>query len=255
MKVQSLSDRESIWNLLWQGLAAGDRNGGPIRLATLLHQSLIDGNCQFDEQKVFDTYAKWFWKDGFDTGPTMEYVMSWVRSGNTIEEGVQKYHQQTQGNTAGIAPAHRSAPLLMIARDEELVDLAMREARLTHWDPIAGKISAASFLLCQYLLEEKNWNDIQEALESRFALQLHVTEIVLSRGGFAPRVFESAWYFLRSTNSFADALQKSLDFAGSANYCPVLVGLWGSCLYKNIPKYFAQHPMCPSNSTSTDVVV
>ena len=255
MKETSLNSEQSMWNLLWQGLAAGDRNGGPVRLATLLHQSLIDANSQFDEQNVFDSYANWYWKEGFDTGPTMGRVMSLVRSGHTIVEAVQKYHLQSQGNTAGIAPAHRSSPLLMIARDEELVDLALRESRLTHWDPIAGKISAASLLLCQYLLEEKNWKDIQYILEARFSLQLNITEIVLSRGGFAPRVFETAWYFLRTTSSFAEALQQSLDFAGSANYSPVLVGLWGSCLYKNISPSFLHHPLCPPNSMSTDIVV
>ena len=45
-------DTKILWELLWKGLAAGDRNGGPIRLATLLHQSLEEQQY-FDEKKVF----------------------------------------------------------------------------------------------------------------------------------------------------------------------------------------------------------
>ena len=36
-----MKNNEQVWNLLWKGLAAGDRNGGPVRLATLLKQSFV----------------------------------------------------------------------------------------------------------------------------------------------------------------------------------------------------------------------
>ena len=52
-------------------------------------------------------------------------------------------------------------------------------------------------------------------------------------GGFAPEVLRAAVYFVGSSASFSEALERSLAFAGSANYCPVLVGAiggarWGS---------------------------
>ena len=76
-----------LWNLLWKGLAAGDRNGGPVRLATLLKQSLFHKEG-FDEQHVFDSYANWFWNGGFDTGPTMSNVMFFTEEGLSSEEAV-----------------------------------------------------------------------------------------------------------------------------------------------------------------------
>ena len=36
-----------------------------------------------------------------------------------------------------------------------------------------------------------------------------------------------ALYFLDRSQSFAEALERSLEFAGPANYCPVLVGAMG----------------------------
>ena len=75
------------WELLWKGLAAGDRNGGPVRLATLLHQNVQkqDGFCT---EKIFQTYSDWFFRDGFDTGPTMMNVMFLVKEGRSIEDAV-----------------------------------------------------------------------------------------------------------------------------------------------------------------------
>jgi ADP-ribosylglycohydrolase len=49
----------------------------------------------------------------------------------------------------------------------------------------------------------------------------------LSTGGYAPEVLRAAVHFVARHDIFADALGGSLDFAGPANYCPVLVGAMG----------------------------
>jgi ADP-ribosylglycohydrolase len=54
-----------------------------------------------------------------------------------------------------------------------------------------------------------------------------------NNGGFAPDVLWAALHFAGTSACFADALERSLAFAGSANYCPVLVGAiagarWGA---------------------------
>ena len=55
------------------GLAAGDRNGGPIRMAVRLAESLSDRR-RFDPEDVLARYLAW-WRDGaFDTGPTAATV-------------------------------------------------------------------------------------------------------------------------------------------------------------------------------------
>ena len=244
-----MSNNEHLWNLLWKGLAAGDRNGGPVRLATLLKQSLFHKE-DFDEQHVFDSYVNWFWNGGFDMGPTMSNVMFFTEEGLSIEEAVCKNHQNTPRGTAGIGPAHRSAPLLLFAKDEELVDFAMREAKLTHFDALAGRTSAASLLICQYLLHGLSLEDIVHKINERFGKEFLLGSEDLDNGGYAPKVIEAAWYFLYHTKCFEEALQKSLEFAGNANYCPILVGLWGACLYKEVPQNCLKHPLCPPNSNS-----
>jgi ADP-ribosylglycohydrolase len=51
--------------------------------------------------------------------------------------------------------------------------------------------------------------------------------------GFAPEVLRAALYFVDTSKTFPDALHRAIAFAGSANYCPVLVGAiagarWGA---------------------------
>jgi ADP-ribosylglycohydrolase len=59
------------------GLAAGDRNGGPIRMAARLAESLADRR-RFDPDDILARYLDW-WRDGaFDTGPTAATVFSLI---------------------------------------------------------------------------------------------------------------------------------------------------------------------------------
>ncbi len=53
----------------------------------------------------------------------------------------------------------------------------------------------------------------------------------LSDGGYAPDVLVAALWFLMKNLTFEDALKQSKEFAGVANYCPVLVGSIGGAMY------------------------
>lgn len=61
------------------GLAAGDKNGGPIRMAVLLAESIISSRG-YNVEHVVETYNKWYLgKDTekcFDTGGTFYGVFS-----------------------------------------------------------------------------------------------------------------------------------------------------------------------------------
>jgi ADP-ribosylglycohydrolase len=46
----------------------------------------------------------------------------------------------------------------------------------------------------------------------------------VSFAGFAPLVLKTALYFVENSRDFNSALDPSLNYAGSANYCPVIVG-------------------------------
>jgi len=130
------------------GLAAGDRIGGPTRMAVLLAESLADCDC-FDQDDVFRRYLAWWNEDGFDTGPVAGMVFSAVASGQTVEQAVKNAHRDLEGMTAGCNPLHRTLPLAMaeFIADEQLAEYARQESSLTHFDPLAGDAAAAGVLL------------------------------------------------------------------------------------------------------------
>jgi ADP-ribosylglycohydrolase len=50
------------------GLAAGDKIGGPIRMAVRLAESLLDCNG-FNSTDILNRYLDWWREGAFDTGP------------------------------------------------------------------------------------------------------------------------------------------------------------------------------------------
>ena len=104
----------------------------------------------------------------------------------------------------------------------------MTEAGLTHHDPLAGEIAVAINKLCRSLIRGVGWD---MALRQCSGFTKH--EGPGNNGGFAPDVLRAALHFVGTSGSFAEALERSLAFAGPANYCPVLVGTiagarWGA---------------------------
>src|SRR5882724_5472111 len=125
------------------GLAAGDRIGGPLRMALRLADSLATRRA-FDPDDVLARYLDWWRDGGFDTGPVADDVFALVASGVAVEDAVRRVDAARGGLTAGCNPAHRSPPLALAAflGDSELPDLARREARLTHRHDLAGDVAA-----------------------------------------------------------------------------------------------------------------
>ncbi len=211
------------------GLAAGDRIGGPIRMAVRLAESLID--CErFDPSDILNRYLSWWREGAFDTGPVSERVFSLLAAGMPIQKVTAQVHREFNSMTAGCNPAHRSPPFAMFAAipDNALADFAMTEARLTHFDPMAGEIAATVNQLCRSLIRGVYWD---EAL--RKCVRLDDQDGPGNNGGYAPDVFRAAVYFVNQSACFAEALDRSMAFAGPSNYCPVLVGAiaggrWGT---------------------------
>jgi ADP-ribosylglycohydrolase len=122
--------------------------------------------------------------------------------------------------------------------DDELAGCALREARLTHQHPLAGDVAAAVAVLCRVLIRGEPWSDaLATAKIGRLQPTIEVLNgdhpCPLSPGGYAPEVLRAAVHFVARHDTFADALSDSLDFAGPANYGPVLVGAiagarWGA---------------------------
>ncbi|MEM6285115.1 MAG: ADP-ribosylglycohydrolase family protein, partial [Chloroflexota bacterium] len=176
------------------------------------------------------------WRDdGFDTGPTAAHVFELVESGMAPEAAVKLVHEWHNRLTAGCNPAHR-APVLAAAQflpDDTLLRTAADEAALTHYDPLAGEVSAAVVMLCRALIRGMGWDaaciEVAAKLPPRTGklLTARTTVEKLHAGGYAPHVLEGALHFARTHPTFETALTMSIKQAGWGNYIPVLVGALG----------------------------
>lgn len=215
------------------GLAAGDKNGGPIRMAVRLAESLLELG-RFDPTDIVGRYLQWWREGAFDTGPVSGRALELMATGMSYLEASAQVHRELDGQTAGCNPAHRSSPLAMLASltEDDLPACAITEARLTHYDPVAGDVAAAITVLCRCLILGTTWEcALQRSAETRRAETNEALSAVQggpgTSGGYAPEVLRAAVYFVGSSFSFTEAMSRSLAFAGPANYCPVLVGSIG----------------------------
>ena len=217
------------------GLAAGDKNHGPSHMVLQLAESLV-ARQRFDPDDVFERYLAWHRQGASDTGTVAGTVFDHATAGVAPRDAVWRTHQELDGKTAGVNPAHRVAPLAAAAflDDHELGVAARLESALTHAHPVAGETAAAVAILCRRLIRGDGWDEALgkaatgKPLEVVLALQPALTTIDdLSLGGFAPEVLRTAIWPLHHSFRFADAISASLDFAGAANYSPVLVGAIG----------------------------
>ena len=191
---------------------------------------------RFDPEDVFARYLGWHRQGSYDTGAVAQIVFDHAVAGVERKEAVARAHEQLEGMTAGVNPAHRVAPLALaeFISDDDLEAAARREAALTHAHPLAGDTAAAVATLCRQLIRRSSWQEAMAAAANdkcpEVAAALRPEESTanpLSRGGFAPETLEAAVWHLNEARSFDEALVNSLEFAGPANYCPVLVGAIG----------------------------
>ncbi|MBK06739.1 MAG: hypothetical protein CL920_09425 [Deltaproteobacteria bacterium] len=231
------------------GLAAGDLNGGPTQMAIRLAESLIEQQA-YNIEDVALRYLAW-WKEGaVDTGPTTASVMRLLEEGHSLDLATARVHRDTRGRTAGCNTVQRCGPIAMASflEKEHLIRFAALESSITHWDPLAGEVCKGHVLLCRSLIEGLSWKDALRQAEYgrhfRVASAMRVDPSAkLSKGGFAPDVLKAAIAFVDAADSAASALQAAFDFAGGANYAPVLVGAlagarWGA---SSFPEEMYQH--------------
>lgn len=227
------------------GIAAGDRNGGPIRMAVRLGESLNERGG-FEREDVVKRYLAWFRgpphdaERAFDTGTTFAAVMRRHAAGEEIGRASEAVQRETGG--AGINAAHRNSVLAsarVIGDGAELVQAAEREARITHANGQSVSASVVVNVLVRGLVRGGSWESsleaAREAAEQRRGpvSEVFTTERPLERGGFAPDVLRAAIHFVSRASTFDESVDWSVAFAGSPNFCPVLVGAiagarWGA---------------------------
>ncbi len=215
------------------GLAAGDRNGGPIRMAIRLAESILEQKT-YNIGAVAESYLRWWQEGAFDTGATTGAVLQKLNDGLTLDTAAAQVHRESQRKTAGCSPAHRAAPIAAahFLSEERLEQFAFLESTITHYDPVAGEAAMAVVVLSRKLILGYPWDQARkEASYGRHfkidqALQVAKRE-ELHTDGYAPHVLQAAIHFLHEHENFHSALTASIEFAGPANYCPVLVGSIG----------------------------
>eukprot|EP01006_Ploeotia_vitrea_P004554 TRINITY_DN114876_c0_g1_i1.p1 TRINITY_DN114876_c0_g1~~TRINITY_DN114876_c0_g1_i1.p1 ORF type:complete len:290 (-),score=36.74 TRINITY_DN114876_c0_g1_i1:88-921(-) len=255
---------------LLYGLTAGDRNGGPFRMAIRVAESVTA--CQgFNKDDIWARYTSWWSpppgeKDrSFDTGFTIMSVLKLVKDGCTPTEAAKQVLQAT-GN-AGINAAHRNTILAAcsVIPTENLKACAIAESEQSHAHELSVAASVACNMLCRALITGKSWDEARKIAaaavdQSEIADSLLRPESLdinqLSRGGHGGCVFQAAMYFLHNGSDFATTLTKSLNFAGGANYCPVLVGAIGGARwgYEAVGDMW-KHPLLTSPTDYTNRVV
>src|SRR5262245_27632580 len=83
------------------GLAAGDRNGGPSRMAVRLGESLLELG-RVDPQDIVGQDLRWWWRGGaFDTGPVSGRALELLAARMPALEASAQVHRAFGGKTAG----------------------------------------------------------------------------------------------------------------------------------------------------------
>jgi ADP-ribosylglycohydrolase len=218
------------------GQAAGDRIGGPIRMALILGDSIAD-NAGLNVDDVVRRYLAWYRTDAFDTGPVWNAVFQEIASGSDAKLAARNVHHRLGGMTAGVNAAHRAVAIgCASAIADELVPAAARaEAQVTHWHSDAAEASAATAVIIRQMLRGASLCEATAVAAScttgsvSSVLQQKAADAtLLSPSGHAPKTLHAALYFTQSSRSFAAALRNSIAFAGPCNYCPVLVGAFSA---------------------------
>ena len=145
-------------------------------------------------------------------------------------EAVERVHEQA-GHDGGMQSGPPWSPLAMAISvpDDEFPGAPSGRRGWTHQHPLAGDVAAAVAVLCRQFIRGEPWYDaLATAKIGRLQPTIEALDVdhpcPLSPGGYAPDVLRAAVHFVASHDAIADALNDSLDFAGPANYCPVLVG-------------------------------
>ena len=219
--------------LILQGIKEGDQIGGPYELAKIFSQHLHTNNG-FKEDDLRIKYLSW-WKEGaFDTGPTYASVFNKIENGMDPLLAAEKVHEEFGFNTAGCGPTHRATPLagMLTIPTDDLIDVARKEAKITHFHDDAGNGSAVVILLCRYLLEGKSYENAKELVSDNIDLKdswAKIHKANLKPDGYVFNVIHSALHFIENNKSLNDTFQ----FAGKSNYCPIIFSVIKQCMAKH----------------------
>ncbi|CAF1462332.1 unnamed protein product [Adineta steineri] len=240
------------------GHAIASNHNSSVLMASNLGESLL--NCKgFNGPDILSRYLYLYHVNKCEIGEITKYVyqqaLTHINTRSTInreqflfdqsivDEFVKAADKKYDGYTAGCGPVQRSFPLAFCAyiSDEDLADISMAEAKLTHYSPLAGQVAAIVNCICRGLLKNQTWHD---AVNSAFTIpNLHEDiRMILGRHArwsnpattthpaFAPTVLNAALHYVSSSKNAAQAIAAA--DAKDRNYCAPIVGIlagarWG----------------------------
>ena len=167
-------------------------------MAKILSES-FDINKGLNEDDLRARYLAWWKSDAFDTGPTYASVFSKVEKGMDPKLLLRKYMWSL--DLIHQVVAHQRAPPLagmFNIPTEDLISVARKEAKLTHFHDDAGYGSAVVILLCRYMLEGKSYKDAKELVSVNHKLKdswERIQKAELKPDGYVFNVIHSASFY------------------------------------------------------------
>lgn len=231
------------------GLAAGDRNGGPVEMALALSASLVALD-RYDALDAGRQYLEWWSADGpavWDAGPTADTAFK-LAAGDpaALSHAAADWDRRQNGMTAGANVCHRVPPLAMLRclSDDAVAEAARADAALTHGSAIAGAASAAVALVCRRLILGDELSAAVAFAAGHLSLAADAAAQVrealngapaernaIKNDGFCVSALSAALHFAWHATDFEGALCASVKFAGGDNYCPVICGAFLGAMF------------------------
>ena len=231
-----------------------------ISMAVNISESLLEKK-QFDGPDILSRYLFMYHTKKCEIGATTKYLyqialnstsnnsvkssisrQDFLFNQTNIDEFVKATDQKLNHQTAACGPAQRSFPLALCPwiQDDDLFEVSMKEAALTHHSSIAGQVAGIVNLICRSLLRNDTWNN---AVQSAFSTPRLYPDIfnVYSRYGrspdpftpthiaYAPTVLNAALYYTTKANDSMEAITNAC--ARDKYYCAPIVGILSGVLW------------------------
>lgn len=168
------SPRSAAQGLLL-GLCAGDRNGGPQRMALRVVEAMMEAEASagkdkeglhpsFDRSLLVSRYLSWF-KGGpaepqaaYDTGNVFANVLAaYSRCGVTSTTDLEAIASRVPdaSRSAGVNPAHRNCVLAAVSwlDESQLMEAVRLETQITHLHVQAVETAMATAAICRHLIQ------------------------------------------------------------------------------------------------------
>jgi ADP-ribosyl-[dinitrogen reductase] hydrolase len=228
--------------------------GGPFRLPAgevsepggmtmALAQSLVELG-RLDTADAALRYLAWFEEEPRGVDTTVSEAMREVRRGALPPETSERVHTRFGGLTAGAGALMRCVPLaLLYERDlDALATASKAEARITHWDEVAGLASAFENVAVARLVVGDAFENAFTAAAAQVRGQDGRMDALLDEiaDGRRPRtapdddciaVLHAAVWSVLTTESLEDALVAAVNLGGYADVTGAVAGAIAGARY------------------------